>query len=73
MARTTFTVAGHKVKTYTQRRYVAWEIHEGYKPEIFKRSDSVETLRREIRRRGWYRGRRFIVMDTMTGDEIVGI
>lgn len=79
MAAGTFTVAGHRVRTSSQRRFVAFYCRRSETPgewaaasvEIFKRSDSIETLRTQVRRQGVHSSRFFVIVDTVTGE--VGI
>ena len=79
----TFTVAGARVRTSSNSRYVCWAVRRKFdgvrytdeiaSREIFARSGSVDTIRRRISRHGWHQGTRYVVIDTVTGDEIVGI
>jgi hypothetical protein len=67
-----FTVGGYRVRTESQRRFVAWIVSRNgvYYPEIFKRSDSLTTLRTHIQRRGWQQSSYIVVIDTTTGEEV---
>ena len=67
----TFTVAGQRVRTSSQRRYVSWYVRRDglYPPSIFRRSDSLDTLRTAIRRQGFGSGGYFVIIDTRTGEE----
>jgi hypothetical protein len=77
----TFTVAGQRVRTSSQRRYVAFRVNRRfdgvqYEPHtvasitIFKRSDSLPTLRQAIQRYGFSASCRYVVIDTETGAEV---
>lgn len=74
----TFTVAGHRVRSSSQRRFVAFRVvrhfdgvrYDGAKAvEIFARSDSRTSLRNRILRQGFHSSRYFVVIDTETGEE----
>jgi hypothetical protein len=76
----TFTVRGHKVRTSTNRRYVAVAV----RPEpvttekgtfvafarVEKRSDNLATLNRAARNNGYATGAFMVVVDTTTGLEV---
>lgn len=77
----TFTVAGQRVRSSSQRRYVAFRVernfnggtmsYEGVKRvEIFKRSDSVRALDVLIGRQGFHSSRYFVIVDQTTGEEV---
>lgn len=80
MAAGTFTVAGKRVRTSSTRRFVAWQVSRKfdgvrYTDEIrdrtiFARSDSVTTIRTRISRYGFHSGSYFVVIDTVTGEEV---
>lgn len=77
---TNFTVRGHKIRTSTNRRYVAVAV----RPEpvttdkgtfvafadIRKRSDNLDTIRRECRKYGFATGAFMVAVDTTTGEEV---
>ena len=72
MAAGTFTVAGHRVRTSSNRRYVCWTVdrESGKVTGIMGRSDSIEAIRTKIRRSP-YGGRWYVVLiDTSTGEEV---
>lgn len=73
MAAGTFTVAGRRVRTSSTRRFVAWVIwrdEDGSirSVDIWKRSDSFATIKRETS--GHRHLRSFVVIDTSTGEEV---
>jgi hypothetical protein len=79
MAAGTFIVAGQRVRTSSQRRFVAFRVSRTFNgvsyggPEvitIFKRSDNLRTLRTAIQRYGFHAGCRYVVIDTSNGDEV---
>ena len=75
MAAGTFTVAGARVRTSSNRRFVAWIVRKDeygnpVSREIFGRSDSFGAISARISRRGWSRGQFYVVIDTSTGEEV---
>jgi hypothetical protein len=82
MAAGTFTVAGRRVRTSSTRRFVAFRVNCAESTdwgttrgavtgiEIFKRSDSVATIRTHVQRMGVHSSRYFVVIDTATGEEV---
>jgi hypothetical protein len=80
MAAGTFTVAGERVRTASQSRFVAWIVvrkFDGvrYTDEIasraiFGRSDTLGTLRTRIQRRGFHSSTFYVVIDTATGEQV---
>jgi len=77
----TFTIRGQKLRTSSNRRYVAYRFNRRFdgvryvadaiqSVEIFKRSDSVGTLRTHIQRQGFHSSRFFVIVDTVTGEEV---
>lgn len=75
-----FTVAGQRVRTSSQRRFVAWRVSRSFdgvrytdavaSVRIEKRSDSLQTLRTLLQRQGFHASRYFVVIDTTTGEEV---
>lgn len=61
MTAATFVVNGHKIRTATRRRYVVITSYT-WPPAILKRSDNLDTARREAAR--W---RQAAVYDTRSG------
>jgi hypothetical protein len=76
MAAGTFTVAGQRVRSASQRRFVAFIVHrtlDGILAEevrIWKRSDDVAKLRRMTQNLGFGPSYRFVIVDTTTGEEV---
>lgn len=79
MAAGTFTVAGRRVRSASTRRYVAFRCDRTFdgirygdpvRVSIFKRSDSVATIRTQVQRQGFHSSRYFVVIDTTTGNEV---
>lgn len=75
----TFTVRGHRVRSRSNRRFILVQVYPAVTPigeekrtgvDIFKRSDSVATLKREIQRQGFWAGRTWHIIDTLTGEEL---
>lgn len=79
MASGTFTVAGARVRTASNRRYVAWLVSRVFdgvryteeiaRRDIFGRSDNLGALEVRIRRQGFHSSRYFVVIDTATGEQ----
>jgi putative AlgH/UPF0301 family transcriptional regulator len=76
MAAGTFTVAGQRVRTSSTRRYVIFLVYrkadgtEGV--QIHRRTDSFGTALAVKANYGWSATRKLVIIDTATGDEIVG-
>ena len=76
MAAGTFTVAGQRVRTSSNRRFVIFLVYrkadgtEGI--DIYKRTDSLGTALAIKANYGWSATRKLVIIDTPTGDEIVG-
>jgi hypothetical protein len=68
----TFTVNGHRVRTTSQRRFVAWIVNResGEPVEIFKRSDDRSTIKAHVQRRGIWPKSFVVIIDTTTGEPI---
>lgn len=67
----TFTVRGHRVRSTSNRRFVLWVYFtDDRKPEILKRSDSLNVLRQDARRRGYWAGSGYVILDQTTGEEV---
>lgn len=68
MAATTLTTPAGKVRSQSQCRFVLVRWRDGQPPRIFKRSDSLDTLRTARRRQGFESTVHFIIFDTTTGE-----
>ena len=76
----TFTVRGFKLRTRSNRRYVAVAVRPAPVTtesgtyvafaDVRKRSDNLDTLRRFQRSYGWETGAYVVIIDTVSGEEI---
>jgi hypothetical protein len=76
----TFTVAGKRVRTSSMRRFVAFQVVREFDGvrytdairaiNVWKRSDSLATIRTAVQRQGFHSSTRYVVIDTSTGEEV---
>jgi hypothetical protein len=67
----TFRIDGRTFRTSSACRFVAWIVQrDSDRVDIFKRSNSIESIRTQVRRRGIYPGSYMVVIDTVTGEQI---
>jgi hypothetical protein len=70
----TFTVAGQRVRTSSQRRYVIFLVcakaSGGESVSIHKRTDSLDKARRIVSNYGWASNYRLVIVDTTTGETV---
>lgn len=74
MSAATLSTAAGAVRTQSSCRYVliGWRYHNGAttKPRVAKRSDSIETIRKVRKSKGFASSEFWVIFDTVTKEEV---